>query len=983
MVGAGDGPFIGRERELTSLLDRLDGVAQHGRGGAVHVAGEPGVGKTRLIREVVQRTTAEERLVLFGRAYESESSPPYEPIAGPLSRALLNAPPEVTGIVDREPALAALLARASQNDTHPASVSPASPERYLLFDAIANLLVAFARVPSSRGLVLVVDDLHWADQGTLFLYRHLARRAAEEPLLLLATYRMTGVPRSHPLHEVLAELSRERVAERLLLTPLSADEAEHLTRALLDSPSPAFLERIAKQAGGNPFFIEEMVRHRIEHGDGEDGRHEGVPESVSGLIAKRLRSISPPARALAEAVAVLGGTSPVALLALLQGITEEAVLDQLDEVLDAGLAAEGGGGYRFTHEIARQAVLQALGAGQRGRLHRAAGEAIEQLYTGRLDEHWAALAHHFARAAGVDAAQKAIGYAKRAAQQANAVLAFEDSARLYELALQSADRAGGTPAARAELLLGLGEARREAGSLAGAISPFTQAAAEARRAADPSLLARAALGFETARLLAGTPRTGRDDPSIALLDEALQALPPTATVLRAQLTSGLGRVLFFTGEAGRARVLTARALDEARTAGDDGALAFALDARRIVLGGPDDVDERVHLGGELLALTERTGDRAVEVEATRWLAVALAERGDLRGALPLVERHIAVAESLRAPHYRARAATWRVLLALVDGDFPAAERWTREARTLAEAAGDENEAVIAVHQEILARWWSGRTDLEDLLSWLQSLSPRYAAAIPSWWASLAFVHMALGREADARQAFEELARHDFAPLPRGSVWTLALVQLTEVCAFLADRPRALTLLRLLSPYADRHAMAEAAYAGPLMGALATLHSTLGEFQAARASLESALVSADATRSPPIQMRLRLAYARLLLQTGTAADLPLARRLRDEGVALATRMGIAETIRTREPALTDPRLETPRVRAAAAPGGLTPRELDVLRLLAAGQGNQEIADTLVLSVRTVERHVANIFDKLDVHSRREARRAAREQRLLGA
>jgi tetratricopeptide (TPR) repeat protein len=290
---------------------------------------------------------------------------------------------------------------------------------------------------------------------------------------------------------------------------------------------------------------------------------------------------SPPARALLQVAEVAGDGFTFDLIEAATRLQPDALLDALDEALREDTIREEGDRFQFGHTLIRQTVYRELNAARRARLHRQVAEALEQLYVVYPEPHLAELAHHLFQAGGAEHASRAIGYARRAAERAIRLLAYEDAVSLYELALRAADLTSYAPEERCDLLLALGDARRRSGQLPGAMDAFQEEAACARALGSPERLANASLGFEDALLAAGTPRQGPQDPSIVLQQEALHALGQGPQALRARVQAALGRAMHFSGLRDEAAEVTQQAVDLARAAGDDGALPLGQRRREL------------------------------------------------------------------------------------------------------------------------------------------------------------------------------------------------------------------------------------------------------------------------------------------------------------------------------------------------------------------------------------------------------------------
>ncbi|HUG14780.1 MAG TPA: AAA family ATPase [Thermomicrobiales bacterium] len=975
-------PFVGRERELAALWERL-ALARQGHGGVAFVAGEPGIGKTRLVLELAARARVETWLVMVGRAYDSDGMPPYLPWvealrehvracpATELRTQLGNGAADVALIApDVGSRLSDLPARPSQSPEH---------DRYRLFESFTGFLVNIVKSRTdAAGLLLVLDDLHWSDRPTLLLLGHLARRLAATPILIVGTYRTVDLDRTHPFSAVLADLSRERLSERVLLRPFSIAEAATLVEELTGVPAaPVVIEAIYRETEGNPFFLEEVVRHLGAEGrDITDPRSVparwDIPEGVRQVLGRRLSRLSPVANQLLQIAAVLGDGFRFDVLAVASGVDTGPLVDALEETVTAGVIREENGRYHFTHALIRQTANHEMSAPRRAGLHRRVGQALERLHGGHSEPHLAELAHHFCNGAQIEDLPKTIDYARGAAERAVSLLAYEEAARLHQLALQALDLADAPDEAQqGELLLALGEARRKAGQLSEAMQAFQRAAGVARASGDTERLARAALGYEDALLPTGLPRAPAGDPSALLLEEALRALPLDEGVLRARILAGLGRALYFAGAGGRAAALNDEAVATARRVGDAGALAYALNTRCMAVWAHEDPAARLATATELLRLAEEVGDREIALEGRRWRLYALLDMGDTEAVDTQIENYARVAAELRQPQYLSHVALWRAMRALMDGRFAEVETLTKEMlETGRRAQRREADLTFVAQMFVLHRDRGDLAQLADLEPMVREQADGNEAH-PVRRARLACLHMVLGRPVEARAEFERLARRDFTDLPRDLAWLFTVAELVEVCAYLGDARRAAALYELMRPYERWNVGSNGVVCpGPVSHYLGLAAGTLGRWDDALAHFQTAAALARRMGAWPVLGRTLEAHAAALHARNRGKDAARARELLEQALAIFDeRMMSGDVARTRT------RLAelwpTGWASRPTRPSGLTEREVDVLRLIAAGRSNREIADELTLSVRTIERHITNLYGKIDARGRADA------------
>ncbi len=549
--------IVGRVEELGALVAELE----RARSGDIRVAligGEPGIGKTRLAAELCEVALARGCAVLYGRC-DPESIVPFQPFVQALAEYVALTPDDrlAKELGSNVSVLSRLLPElAGRFPGSPASPPSGSAEtdRYVLFAAIASLLA----VQSERNpLVLVLDDLHWADQPTLALLRVLTLKSGPAKMLLLGAYRDREVARDHPLAELIAQRHRGAPLSIVKLHGLSETEVEALITSWGGQPAPAeFAHGVWQETEGQPFFVRELLRHLLETGaiferEGHLSPSStiakiGVPEGVRNLIESRLARLSEETQRVLAIASVIGREFGVDVLERVTEVRSDHLLELLEEATSAGLIDAGSSSfnaYAFSHALVRETLYDELTAPRRVRLHRRVGDALEELASGSSLQRLPELAHHyFAAAAGTEELSKAINYAVEAAVHASEQFAYEDAAQHYERALNGLALRGGDDRHRCELLLSLGTSRWSAGEYVQAKEAFRSAANLAEELGLSRELARAALGY-------GGPMAFRagvqDTVLIALLERALTALPNEDSALRAMVTGHLGTALSF------------------------------------------------------------------------------------------------------------------------------------------------------------------------------------------------------------------------------------------------------------------------------------------------------------------------------------------------------------------------------------------------------------------------------------------------------
>jgi DNA-binding SARP family transcriptional activator len=495
-VGAGDAvrtdradalsrePVLGREEQLGQLRSGLD-AAFNGRGVMFMIGGEAGIGKSRLADELARDARARGARVVWGRCWEAGGAPAYWPWVQVL-RALLHGRDNVDLRSFRGPGGSLLLALVpEQRDPSVALATPPAESeaaRFQLFDAVAWLL---RHASDAQPVVIVLDDLHAADTTSLLLLQFLAGQLGDAPLMLVGVYRDDDPSARGALNACVASLAREQMTRRMRLTGLAAAD----TAAMIDAitgrhVADSVARTIHTETEGNPLFVGEIVRlleaeGRLEQTPDEPRRGRQLPDTVREVIDQRLRRLTVDCLRLLEVATTLGREFGIQEFAAVAELDEETVLESIDEAITARVLAEAPtvGRLRFSHALVRDTLYEGLGAGRRRAAHLRAAESLQRLYASGPEPYLAELAHHFFEALPSGDADRAVDYAQRAGDHAVALLAYEEAARLYALALRGLDMVAGERAEkRCVLLVALGDARARAGDEPAAREAFLQAA---------------------------------------------------------------------------------------------------------------------------------------------------------------------------------------------------------------------------------------------------------------------------------------------------------------------------------------------------------------------------------------------------------------------------------------------------------------------------------------------------------------------------
>lgn len=671
-VLVGPGPFVGRGRELEGLLSAWQGALTGGVR-TVLIAGEPGVGKTRLAGEWSQRAYEMGAVVLYGRCDEDLGAP-YQPFAEAL-RALVPCmgAERLRGLrgVEALLPLAPGLADVVPDLAPPAHADP-DTERYALFDAAVALLeIASASAP----VLLILDDLHWAAKPTLLLLRHLLRFGDHARVQIVGTYRSTDLDRSHPLAAMLADLHRDGTANRLNLGGLDEEDVTtYVVEAGYDDEELA--HALASVTGGNPFFLIEALRHVDESGGVWD--QSTLPQGVREAVSRRLSRLPTETNKALATAAVVGSRFA---LELVEQVVGDDLVDAFDEARRAGIVIEEpGGNYRFNHAIVRQSLLAELASVRRMRLHQRIAATLETL-PGADDELLAELAHHYFECAWAGNAAKAVFYCRRAADQAMSRLAYEGAADLYHRALHALEELDDELPDRddqtAELLVARCEALLAAGDVSSAAGAVTQLQAST---VESARLAAWATCFDgQLSMLIHSERLDEVEAALAaaaakLAEQDDAAGEATAHTVRAGCLARLGRIADCEGALDDALNAARRAREHRRVN------AVLAGAPLAALWGPNPVPRA---GGRCLDVVRllriTTDSPAVEATSTRCQAVLEAFRGRAAAARRMIDSARRTVSELGLRHALLEVEQFAGIVELIVDDPAAAESHLRKA----------------------------------------------------------------------------------------------------------------------------------------------------------------------------------------------------------------------------------------------------------------------------------------------------------------
>lgn len=958
--------FVGRQRELDMLQTKLEQTVA-GHGGLIMVAGEAGIGKTSLIQTFAAQAEQQGAAVLWGACFEGEWRPPYNPWVEALDDYLRTFQPEqLRPYLGPETApLARLLPQLHLPDAPPVPTLSQNEESFRLYDAIARLLLHLAR---RQPLVLILDDLHWADPDSLHALRYVARSLSRSQALLIGIYRdpEIGLDNHHPLNDTLALLRREADYQPLIMRGFSYPEvADYLAQSAREALPQVLVQTIHTETGGNPLFVREVFRYLLE----EDkiarraGRWTtdfsmaelGIPPGVRQVLARRLSHLSDETNTLLRFAAAFTGGFYFQILQSLTGWPDETLLNSLDEALQAGLIRplqERPPRYDFVHALVRHTLYEGLNPDRKARLHRRIAEALLQNQT----DHSAELAYQYHASAALPGAEAGIPFCLAAATQAQATYAPAQTVTFLRMAY---DLAGPDSAQQAEILCRLAVAEADALLLADAAQTVNLALA-ALEDADSAI--------EFLTVIARALKAGGASPAMwqPLVERGLTLVGQRRDIAWARLMLLLDRVEPLSSQAvyvSRWLGYDPQAIVLARASGNETDYAQTLDpldwrsreeteavlalARRwqrptailraLDVGARDlifrhgDIPAAVERLRELLAAGERYGSIPAQAEALTQLAVCQAILGNFGEGQQTLQQAQEMAARLGSLH-RLRAlagiAIESILAEFLEGDWP---RLAQEAARFATDPQTAQGPLGLIALNFATCNYSRAGNRAEAHRFLAALTAILEQAEPT-------MYLYNGGVDRGATAVWELGATEFAGVYRRLALDLlaAGFQGAPLCT------NALTVARMAALLGDRNE-------AEIYFAQARSATEAGGQRPLRAitDYDEALALSRADSSSPAQIEAILDAALAQFQ---ALGMP----------------GWAE----RALALKG-HLSTPSKTGQDSPGGLTAREVEILRLIAAGRTNREIAAQLVISLPTVERHIANIYNKIGLRNRAEA------------
>jgi hypothetical protein len=890
--------FVGRRSALATLDAALEEVRAGSGMRVVLVGGQPGIGKTSLCGEFARLAHDQRAVVLYGRC-EEDLRYPYQPwvealgqlVEGATAHLLQQLEPHAASLVRLAPDLADRVGPRLPE-------GPADPEaaRSVLFAAVRAAL----RAAGEGGVVVVVvDDLQWADAPSLQLLRHLVSASAGLRVLVVGTFRDTDFDAGQPLTELLAAMHREAGVQRIALGGLDGAELLALVEGAagrqLSEPELELRDALLTETGGNPFFVTELLRHLSETGaiHGVDGRWEdstglhveGLPTSVREVIGHRVARLGDEATRVLGVASVIGRDFDLALLAAVLDEDPDGLLDWLETATRAALITNvSGERYSFVHALVEHTLYDALAPARQARLHRRVALAIEAETSGEPGARAPELAYHWALTARPEDLDRAIAYTKTAGDHALDGLAAAEAVRWYRHALSMLETRAPDESLRCELLVGLGDAQRQTGEPEYR-AILVEAGQCATRLGNSDALVRAALA--TSRSM-GTAYGSFAEDVVALLSAALAATEGEVSSRRAKLLAAMAAEHWTAQRRDEGLNLANEAIELARRAGDDAALCWVASRTDLARRNPANLAERLDFYREVLDVAERLGDPVLRWHTAYQSRHSFVEAGELAEADRVFYLGRELGEHLAEPFIQWSNELMKTGRAILAGSMAEAEAHAERGLEVGTAGGQPEFEVVAIYESHISniRAMQGR-DAE----FVDVMAERFASfPLPAYRAALAACYARLGRTEEARNAIADDLADGFASYPFDLTWSLCMVLGAEVVVTLELEEPAVALYERLAPFAGNLANADPVIYEVGYDALGRLATLLRRFDDAEVHFRAAAEFHEGLGARYLLADTRFHWAEMLERRGRDGDADAARDLAQQAVAVAAPFG---------------------------------------------------------------------------------------------
>lgn len=873
--------LVGREVEIEAITSSVK-RATHGDGREiVLIAGEAGQGKTTLAAEASRIAFDAGTCVLFGHC-EEDLATPYQLFAETLGHYITHAAEEqlFEHVATFGSELARLVPALSSRvpDLPPTRATDSDSERYLLFAAVVGLL---STASEQQPILLVLDDLQWADTGSLLLLRHLIASEIPMRLVIVGAYRDTELPRSGALMETLGAFHRQGTLHRLELTGLDdkgvASLMENAAGHRLDQAAEDLAHAVWRETDGNPFFVGEVLRHLSETGviyrdaDGrwtadQDVEVMALPESVREVIRARVVRLGSAAERALCIGAVIGRDFDYDLLVRASRVSEEDLLDILDACTESALireSANANGQYSFSHTLIQRTLYENLKPTRRAQMHKVVAEALEELCRTRPGTRVGELARHWFNAPNSRDSAKAITYSRQAGDAALSSLAPDDALRYYTQATTLLEQSTSPdPVLALDIRIGLGTAQRQTGTPTFR-ETLLHAARQAASLDDTARLVAAALANDR-----GTFSTvdGEDSEKLAVLELALERISDD-DANRSLLLATLCSELTVGSSIERCEALAREAIAVARRCGDDATMVRVLNHVLLPLAIPSLLQQSLERSAEALARAERVDDPLLLCSAASGRRYTAACAGDIEEMDRCFRIKEPLVEQLDQPFLAWVHALQRSTRALIAGDTDEAEALANRALSIGSTGGEPDAIAIFGAQLIMVNIWRGT--LGDLVALIEQAivnNPR----LPVFVAALALAHSEGDRFERASDILDDFGNMGFT-LPLDVTWLTGIIAYADTAIDCRHTGAAQSLFDQLEPFASQWHYSDISTTGPISRTLGGLATVLGRYEQAETFFAHAAESSKRANAKFFAARTDLYWGKMLIEQGRAGD----------------------------------------------------------------------------------------------------------------
>jgi DNA-binding CsgD family transcriptional regulator/KaiC/GvpD/RAD55 family RecA-like ATPase len=968
--------MVGRESEKQSLLEAFE-AARQGGGNIALIRGEPGIGKSCLASTFAEEVKSESTWVVYGQCHETLGSPPF----WPWLQILRNLQMADDSLGLSPAAIFGDLAAAEKQQSRSSALlsSDIGSEQFLLFSKIANVLAQYA---SQCTLILVIDDLHWADKSSLLLLSHICRRLSQQAMLIIGTYRDIEITRKHPLFESLGDISRQATLRRIALKGLSEhDVSGYISNTVSQNLPPEILQSLYEKTDGNPLFVSEVARilqqENLDQAGGQIAIE--IPEGIQEAIGRRLNQLSAQCNELLPMAAVIGRKFSLPVLNQLLPESEQmGLLETLEEAVIRGIIEQRPNTvaeFQFCHVLTRDILYDELSLAKKITLHNKVADALVQLREFDSEVSAGEIARHYYHAIQGGQSDAAVDYAIEAAEYATKLAAYDEAREYYELAMDVFNLDDRRYANRkAEVYNRMADCIHAIGSPTQNIIDACMLALDAARKSQQYE------DFATAacRIVYAERRPDKSSAALKAIEEALTYLPEDDLVTRANVLAYHAVALSFNGRRGDAERFAFEALSVAQRCRDKLVLCNSLSMVLMVLRGrPEKLSERVRLGEQAVVLANEITSNLEHAHSLydprEFLILTCQEVGDMERVKTLIQQIETSAESHNSFAALYFSTSAKANQALFDGRWQQAETLIEEASELGSGRlDDSSEGVYGVQMYLLNRELGRLPMVRGALKRMLTTDNKAV-----WGPGLLATYTELEMYDEARDIFEHLAANDFRPLGEGELFLTCLVYMIEACVALNEIDRAAALYQRLVPYSGQMLPhATAVNHGPADMYLGMMSSMMNNLVEAQQLFAKATELCEKSAPNMWQPHIMFRHAQVLKRHNFSGGRARFDELIDQARTTAKFMGMVNLLTKLEKLEGDSTTKN-----GGKDGGLTPRELEVLQLIALGKSNKLIAAELNRSLPTIATHVRAILSKTHTANRTEAAAFAADHDLF--